>query len=41
MIYILVIVFIVGEKKSIMLKVWKIKSSIAILGVPPQDSCYR
>ena len=37
----LVMVFIVGEIKSIMLKVWKIKSRNPILGVPLRDSCCR
>ena len=37
----LVVIFIVGEIKSIMIKFWKIKSCNAILGVPPRDSCCR
>ena len=31
----------VGEIKSIMLRVWKIKSRNAILDVPPRNSCCR
>ena len=32
----LVVAFIVAEINSIMIKVWKIKSPNAILGVPPR-----
>ena len=37
----LVMVLIVGEIKPIMLKVWKIKSHNAILGLPPRNSCSK
>ena len=37
----LLMVFTVGEIKSIMLKVWKIKSRSAILYVPPRNSCCK
>ena len=35
---ILVMVFIVGQKKSVMRKVWKMKPCSAILDVPPRNS---
>ena len=37
----LVMVIVVGQIKSIMLKVWKINPGSAILGLPPRNSCCK
>ena len=35
------LVIIVGQIKSVMLRVWKTNSRSTILGVPPRNSCYN